>query len=61
MSDSKPVNAPRQFAAHFHAVCTHYQCTPDEIEIMKQLARRDMANAVVSFAAMAREISEIKE
>lgn len=57
MSGSKPVTATREFAANFAKVTKHYRCTESEVEIMKQLARENMADATISFAAMSREIA----
>lgn len=51
-----PVKVTRQFSADFSLACRYYKCTPAEVEIMKACARNDLANATISFAAMAREI-----
>lgn len=53
---SAPIKASREFVASFQVVCRHYGCPPEEIEEMKACARKDMAAAVESFAAMAAEI-----
>lgn len=47
--------ATAKFVADFLAVSTFYLCTPDEVEEMKQCARENMADATISFAAMAHE------
>lgn len=54
---SAPVQATRQFKSDFALVCKHYKCTPSEVEIMKACARNDLANATISFAAMAKELN----
>lgn len=54
---SEPIKASPAFVSAFQAVCRHYKCTPDEIEIMKQLARADMPAAVQSFGIMAGEVA----
>lgn len=54
---SAPVKATRQFKADFQAVCRHYKCTEKEIEEMKACARNDLANAMISFGLMAKEVA----
>jgi hypothetical protein len=49
------VNVSRQFKADFDLVCAHYECLPDEVELMKQCAERDIDAAIESFGLMARE------
>lgn len=53
---AKTVRASKQFTENFGLVAAHYACPPDEIEAMKQAARADLNNAIVTFAAMAAEI-----
>lgn len=49
------VKASRQFVADFEAVATRYKLRElGEYEAAKESARRDMENAEVCFAAMAR-------
>ena len=57
MSNSNRV--PRQFAADFALVATHYQLRElDEYETAKQAARNDLDNAIVCYAALAKEIQQ---
>lgn len=46
----------KTFAADFSAVVMHYECPPDEIDLMKEAVRSDYANAATSFALMHQEI-----
>lgn len=55
MQTSNPVTVSQQFVSDFEAVCTRYNLTPDEREEAKQAARRDLDNAITTFAALARE------
>lgn len=55
MQTSNRVTVSQQFVADFEAVCTRYNLTPDEREEAKQAARRDLDNAITTFAALARE------
>lgn len=48
---------PNGFQEDFMVVVKHYQCTPDEIQIMKSLAKHDIGNAVVSYRSMVEEIT----
>lgn len=52
-----PIKASPEFVANFQAVCRHYRCPADEIELMKQMARKDMTAAGESFAAMVKEVA----
>ena len=57
MSGSKPVTATREFADDFQLVAKNYKLSElGELETAKQCARDDMPNAIVSYAAMAKEI-----
>lgn len=55
MSGGEIVKVNKQFVADFEAVCTRYNLTTEEREEAKQAARRDLENAQVCFAALARE------
>ena len=48
----KPTRVTKEFLNQFEAVCQYYQCPPDEVELMKALARKDMENAKVCFASI---------
>lgn len=53
---SKPVTVTEQFAADFEAIATRYNLRElGEYDEAKAAARRDLENAEVCFAAMARE------
>lgn len=54
------VKASRAFKRNFDTVAKHYGCTPEEIELMKEAARRDMPGAERSFAAMMLDIEELE-
>ena len=57
MSNSKQITATREFADDFQLVAKHFKLSElGEIETAKQCARDDMSNAIVSYAAMAKEI-----
>lgn len=43
---------------NFNLVVQFYQCTPAEVEDMKEAARRDMPNAEVCYAGLASEARE---
>ena len=55
MQTSNRVTVSQQFVANFEAVCTRYNLTPEEREEAKQAARRDLENAITTFAALAKE------
>lgn len=50
------VRVSQQFAKDFERVAAHYRCAPDELEIMRELARGNLEAAEDSFALMAAEI-----
>lgn len=50
----------KQFSENFKKVCQHYDCKPDEVELMKEAVKRDYNNAQVCFTAIAAEIDEGK-
>ena len=52
----KEFRVSKTFAADFSAVVMHYECPPDEIDLMKEAVRSDYANAATSFALMHQEI-----
>lgn len=55
MRISERITVSEKFLADFEAVCTRYNLTAEEREEAKQAARRDLENAQVCFAALARE------
>jgi hypothetical protein len=55
------MKVPHQFKVDFDLVCAHYECPPDEVEVMKQCAERDIELAIESFGLMARELVEPQE
>ena len=55
MSVDQTVKVNKQFVADFEAVCTRYNLSPEEREQAKQAARRDLDNAIPTFAALAQE------
>ncbi len=48
----------KKFIEDFRKVCNHYDCPPEEIEIMKECARNDYENARICFADIAQRIDE---
>lgn len=50
------IKVSKEFIDDFMLVSKHYLCSPDEIFLMKELARKDMDNAVVCFKSIAKEI-----
>lgn len=56
MSGSGTVKASRQFVADFEAVAARYRLRElGEYEMAKDAARRDLDNAITTYAALARE------
>lgn len=55
MSRSERVAVPASFVSDFETVCTRYGLTEQERKEAKEAARRDLDNAIVCFAAIAKE------
>ena len=51
------VKVSRKFANDFNVTAKFYECTPDEIEEMKQCAREHLDDAITCFSALAMEIA----
>lgn len=51
------IRVSNEFLKHFDQVCMHYQCSPDEVMLMKEAVRRDYENAKICYAEMVREIN----
>jgi hypothetical protein len=51
-----PIKARRVFVDNFNVVVQFYRCDPEEVEIMKAVARKDMPGAEEAFAKMAAEV-----
>ena len=47
---------PDGFSDNFMIVVKHYECSDDEIQVMKSVARKDMINADICFKEMVNEI-----
>lgn len=52
-----PVKPTKEFVANFEAACLRYGCTEAEKEEMKVCARGKLGEALVCFAALAREVA----
>jgi hypothetical protein len=46
------------FVQNFNIVAQFYRCDPEEVEIMKAVARKDMPGAEEAYAKMAAEARE---
>lgn len=55
-TEKPQVMVAKEFMDDFMTVSKHYLCSPDEIQLMKEIARKDMDNAVVCFRSIAKEI-----
>lgn len=55
-SVSEAMQIPRAFAQAFDAVAVAYRCSPEEIELMRQAVRGDLAAAIDCITAIAREV-----
>jgi hypothetical protein len=51
----------KEQAEHFRAVVAHYQCPPDEVELMKAAYERDPEGAAVCFAALAEHVARMAD
>lgn len=52
-----PVKPTKEFVSNFDAACLRYGCTEAEKEEMRVEARKKLGDAIVCFAALAREVS----
>lgn len=61
MTGNGNVMASKQFVADFEAVAVHYKLRElGQYDEAKAAARRDMPNAIVCFASMAKDVPEKK-
>lgn len=57
--DSKPVVVSQGFVDDFELVAAHYELKKHgEYDLAKDLARKDLDNAIVCYAEMAKQIRE---
>ena len=52
----KPTKVTKEFLNHFETVAKYYECPPDEVELMKAIARGDMENAKICFESIFKQL-----